>query len=241
MSTLLKDQEPIAKTSLAESVYQRILEAILSGTLASGVELSEVAIAAELGVSRTPVHEALLRLAADGLVEDLASRQARVARFTRQDLINIYEVRRILEPAAAELAAERMTGEHLAELRAKADALVAAESAPTWLDRAIDFDLHFHDVVAAAAGNERLRQEIVKYRRLVRAFCRATGTRDNLQQAFSEHQRILGALEARNSQAARRAMGAHIVARLQSVLYELDGQPADRAVGRAAVDLKKSI
>ncbi len=229
MTTLLKVKEPIAKTSLAESVYQRILEAILSGTLASGVELSEVALAAELGVSRTPVHEALLRLAADGLVEDLLSRQARVARFTRQDLANIYEVRRILEPAAAELAAARMTSEQLTELRAAADAIVAAENEPNWLDRAIDFDLHFHDVVAAAAGNERLRQEIVKYRRMVRAFCRATGTRDNLQQAFGEHQRILAAIEARDAQAARRAMDAHIVARLQSVLFELDGQTANLA------------
>ncbi len=143
MSTLLKVKEPIAKTSLAESVYQRILEAILSGTLAGGTELSEVALAAELGVSRTPVHEALLRLAADGLVEDLASRQARVARFTRQDLANIYEVRRILEPAAAELAATRMTDEQLAELRAAADALDAAKDKRDWANRAIDFDLRF--------------------------------------------------------------------------------------------------
>lgn len=224
MSTLLNGKEPIAKTSLAESVYQRILEAILSGTLAGGMELSEVALAAELGVSRTPVHEALLRLAADGLVEDLASRQARVARFTRQDLANIYEVRRILEPAAAELAAAKMTGEQLAELRAAADALDAAKVKRDWANRAIDFDLRFHDEVAAAAGNERLRQEIVKYRRLVRAFCRATGTRDNLQQAFAEHQRLLAALEARDARAARRAMDDHIAARLKCVLQEFDGQ-----------------
>lgn len=228
MSTLLKVKEPIAKTSLAESVYQRILEAILSGTLAGGMELSEVALAAELGVSRTPVHEALLRLAADGLVEDLASRQARVAKFTRQDLADIYEVRRILEPAAAELAAARIADEQLAALRTAADELIAAESKRDWPSRAIDFDLHFHDVVAAAAGNERLRREIVMYRRLVRAFCRATGTRDNLRQAFAEHQRILAALVARDAQAARIAMDEHIVARLQSVLDELDRQTQER-------------
>jgi DNA-binding GntR family transcriptional regulator len=97
MSTILKASQPIAKISLADSVYQRILEAILSGALASGMELSEVALAAELGVSRTPVHEALLRLAADGLVEDLSSRQARVASFSRSDIVEIYEVRQILD------------------------------------------------------------------------------------------------------------------------------------------------
>lgn len=230
MSTLLKVKEPIAKTSLGESVYQRILEAILSGTLAGGMELSEVALAAELGVSRTPVHEALLRLAADGLVEDLASRQARVARFTRQDLANIYEVRRILEPAAAELAATRMTGEQLGQLRSAVEALDAAKDRRDWPNRAIDFDLRFHDAVAAAAGNERLRQEIVKYRRLVRAFCRATGTRDNLQQAFAEHQRLLTALEARDARAARCAMDDHIAARLECVLQGFDGRTSESGV-----------
>src|SRR5579871_4312007 len=106
MSTLFQMKTPISRTSLAESVYQHILEAILSGRLASGTEMSEVALAAELGVSRTPVHEALRRLAADGLVDSLAHRQARVATFTRQDVVDIYEMRGVLETAAAERAAK---------------------------------------------------------------------------------------------------------------------------------------
>lgn len=221
MTTLLKSPAPISKISLAESVYQRILEAILSGSLASGRELSEVALAAELGVSRTPVHEALLRLAADGLIEDLVSRQARVARFTREDIVEIYGMRRILEPAAAELAAKRVDEERLAELRAAVESLLAAAGKRDWANRAIEFDLRFHQNVADAADNGRLRAEIGKYRRLVRAFCRATGARENLQQALREHLAILDALAARDAAAAREAMIAHIDARLECVLERM--------------------
>ncbi len=230
MSTLLKASQPIAKISLADSVYQRILEAILSGALASGMELSEVALAAELGVSRTPVHEALLRLAADGLVEDLSSRQARVASFSRSDIVEIYEVRQILEPAAAGRAAHGLSLEQVAELRAAANALAAAKGKRDWPSRAIDFDMRFHDVLASAAGNERLRQEIHRYRRLVRAFCRATGSRENLQQAYNEHLRILAALESRDACEARQAMADHIASRLSSVLSDLDSQAELRRV-----------
>lgn len=224
VTTLLKSPEPISKISLAESVYQRILEAILSGSLASGRELSEVALAAELGVSRTPVHEALLRLAADGLVEDLVSRQARVARFTRQDVIEIYGMRRILEPAAAERAASRLDDEQLAELRSAAESLLAGAGKRDWANRAIEFDLRFHQALAAATGNGRLHAEIGKYRRLVRAFCRATGARENLQAALREHLAILDALAARDDAAARQAMVAHIDARLQCVLERMNAE-----------------
>lgn len=224
MATLLKSPEPIAKISLAESVYQRILEAILSGSLASGMELSEVALAAELGVSRTPVHEALLRLAADGLVEDLVSRQARVACFSREDVVEIYDMRRILEPAAAERAASRLADEQIAELRSAAETLLTGAGKKDWANRAIEFDLRFHQALAAAADNDRLRGEIAKYRRLVRAFCRATGARENLQQALREHLSILNALAARDGAAASRAMIAHIDARLLCVLERMKAE-----------------
>jgi DNA-binding GntR family transcriptional regulator len=224
MQTLLKLKGPIPRTSLAESVYQHILEALLAGHLPGGSELSEVDLAAELGVSRTPVHEALRRLAADGLVDRLAHRRARVARFARHDILEIYEMRTVLETAAAERAAQHLDPAQLAELRAAADALGAGGNARGWMARALDFDVRFHEVLAAATGNERLRAEIVKYRHLVRAFCRISGNADNLRQAMREHRRILDALEARDAAAARRAMAAHIDARLQAVLRELEAE-----------------
>jgi DNA-binding GntR family transcriptional regulator len=220
MSTLIKLREPIARTSLADSVYQHILEAILTGSLASGTELSEVALAAELGVSRTPIHEALRRLAADGLVDSLAHRQACVAHFSRQDIVEIYEMRSLLETAAAERAAKNLDAAELVELREALDAL-ADSGTRGWTSRALDFDVRFHDLLAAATRNERLGAEIAKYRHLVRAFCRMSGTPQNLRDAMHEHDRILQGLEARDPAAARRAMAAHIDARLAGVLREL--------------------
>ncbi len=222
MAILSQPAGPISKTSLAESVYQRILETILAGTLPGGTELNEVTLAGELGVSRTPVHEALQRLVADGLVEHLPNRRDRVARFTREDVREIYEMRIILEGTVAERAARRLDPEELASLRSEADALAAAPNSRGWPTRVLDFDVRFHNVLAAASGNERLRTDITRYRHLVRAFCRMSGRVENLRQAMEEHRRILRALEARDPAAARRAMVAHVEARLQAVLRELD-------------------
>jgi DNA-binding GntR family transcriptional regulator len=221
--TKLLSGAPLSRASLAEAVYQSILDAILAGRLAAGADLSEVALAADLGVSRTPVHEALKRLVADGLVEQLPNRQARLVRFTRQQVAEIYEMRLLLEPRAAELAATRLEPAQLVALRDAADALGATAKSRNWNTRALDFDIRFHDLLARACGNERLRAAIGQYRRLVRAFCRSAGSADNLQQAFREHLEILESLEARDGKAARRAMAAHIEARLQAVLAAFDG------------------
>jgi len=157
----------------------------------------------------------------DGLVEQPANHQARVARLARQDMTEIYEVRGHLEAAAAELAATRMPAETLAQLRQQAEVLVSESSAPDWAARAIDFDLAFHAAVAEASGNRRLRDDIARYRRLVRCFCRLTGSVQNLQAALVEHLAILEALERRRPATARKAMQAHISNRQAAVLAEL--------------------
>ncbi len=224
MASLIPDTVPLTRTSLAEAAYQRLLEAILSGQLSSGTELSEVALAAELGVSRTPVHEALLWLLSDGLVEPLANRQVRVARFSRPEIVEIYEMRLLLEPAAAERAAQQFDCDKLADLSGAAERLAGHGDSPQWAARAIELDVRFHDEIAAASGNRRLQAEIRKYRHLVRAFCRLSAGAENLREALEEHRRILAALSARDSEGARKQMAAHIAARLEAVLREIDSQ-----------------
>ncbi len=219
----IESTQPIQRASLADAVYETLIEAIVSGQLAPGEELSAVALAARFHVSRTPVTEALQRLLHDGLVEQPANHQARVARLARQDIIEIYEVRGHLEAAAAELAATRMLPETLARLRQQAESLVADTSAADWARRAIDFDLDFHAAVAEASGNRRLRDDIARYRRLVRCFCRLTGSSRNLQAALIEHLSILEALERRRPATARKAMQTHISNRQDAVLAELFG------------------
>ena len=127
-------------------------------------------------------------------------------------------MRRLLESAAAELAASRLSCEAIAELRRAADVLAAAKDAVDWTAQALKFDLAFHDAIAAACGNGRLQQDISRYRLLVRGLCRMTGTVENLHDALTEHLEILAALERRDGRAARDAMAAHIDARLGCVL-----------------------
>jgi DNA-binding GntR family transcriptional regulator len=213
--------KPIARTFLADSVYETLLENILSGALPSGRELSEVGLAHELHVSRTPVHEALGRLSKDGLVEQTQSKKPRVARFTRTEIAEIYELRKLLEVAAAERAALHMTEPELSGLRRLAADLARNSSSREWPRRALDFDLRFHDAIARAAKNGRLRAEVARYRLLVRAFCRITGSPENLKDAFREHEAILRALEARDPEAAGKAMASHIDARVKVVLREI--------------------
>jgi DNA-binding GntR family transcriptional regulator len=153
-------------------------------------------------------------------------RKARVAHSTRKDLLDMYEVRRLLECAAAERAALRMEASCLAELRKEVDDLAATVQEENWVARAIAFDFRFHEAIAAASGNDNLREEIRRYFLLLRAFRRMISHRD----ALPEHLVILNALEARDSVAAHRAMAAHLEATAQRALAahveETDGRVA---------------
>jgi DNA-binding GntR family transcriptional regulator len=211
-------RENIHRASLADSVYETLLEAMIGGQLAGGTELNEVALARQLGVSRTPVHEAVRRLSADGLIKVERNRRLRVAALSHDEVREVYAMRRLLESAAAERAAARIGDEELAALRRSADTLAANDRAIDWTSQALRYDLEFHDAIAAACGNGRLREDISRYRLLVRGLCRMTGTIENLHEALAEHVVILEALEAHDGPAAREAMAAHIDARLGCVL-----------------------
>jgi DNA-binding GntR family transcriptional regulator len=214
----------ITRASLADSVYQTIRDAIVSGALPQGKELSEVSLAEELGVSRTPVHVAVGRLAQEGLVEQAPGHRPRVVALSAREIVEVYELRLLLEPAAAGRAAERLEGAQLEGLLAEVEGLADAPAGAGWAERAIDFDIRFHDALADACGNARLRAEITKYRHLVRAFCRLSGSTANLRASIDEHRCILDALRARDPAAARHAMTAHIEARLHAVLRETDAR-----------------
>jgi len=218
---LTSHPKPLSRTFLVEAAYEAILENILSGTLASGAVVSEVSLAQELQVSRTPVHQALAQLAKEGLIEHHAGRKPRIARFGREDVIEIYDMRLLLETAATQRAAKRIDPRVLADLIRDADALAQEPDGPDWNRKALDFDVRLHDALAAASGNRRLRQEIAKYRLLIRAFCRMIGNAENLREAMKEHQAVLKALADRTPAAAGQAMAQHVQKRLDAVLGTL--------------------
>jgi len=200
----------IQRSNLSDKVYETLLEAIVSGQLPPEMELSVVALAKELDVSRTPVHDALRQLAHDGLVEQEINRKARVASFTRDDVFEIFEMRKLLEGESAKLAAKKMDAAVLAELRAVADSLADNRDAVDWLARWIDHDERFHEAIAEASGNRRLWMDISRYRLLHRGFNQMATNVDVLQKALAEHIEILDALEKRAAKKAYTAMVSHI-------------------------------
>jgi DNA-binding GntR family transcriptional regulator len=205
--------KPIAadtELSLAEAVYETLLEAIVSGRLRSEVTLSEVALAKQLEVSRTPVHDALRQLAKDGLVEQETGRRARVAHFSRDDIYEIFEIRKYLEGPAAELAAARMDARQFAPLRTAANELQASHGQPDWILQWAQLDETFHSTIAASSGNRRLAQDIGRYHLLHRGFNKMSTDVESLRTALAEHVEILNSLEQHDGAAAREAMIKHI-------------------------------
>ena len=196
--------------SLAEAVYESLLEGIVLGQLSPGMFLSAAKLSEKLEVSRTPTHDALWMLASDGLVEIQPGRRARVAQFGRDDLWEIFEMRKLLEGFAAELAAGRMDQRQFGPLRRMADELESKKSVDDWTRRWSDFDELFHRMIAESSGNRRLAKDISRYHLLHRGFNRVSTDFESLQRALAEHLSILDALEARDGRGARAAMKDHI-------------------------------
>lgn len=195
---------------LSDAVYETLLDAILSGRMETGRVISEVSLAQQLKVSRTPVHDALRQLAKDGLVRQEANRRAVVAKFTADDVYDVFEMRKLLESEAARRAATRMDRPSRSELRDTLEGLANELTDPGWIARWADFDDQFHATIAQASGSLRLAQDISRYRMLHRGFNRLSTTVDVLQQALREHRMILDALDARDPIAAAAAMIEHL-------------------------------
>ena len=144
---------PIA--SVVDQVYEAIRERITSGSLPRGGRIHQEDLAEELGVSRTPVREALRRLAAEGLVEMRTNRGARVADVDRREMNAAYQARLVIEPGAARLAAEeRLPG----PLQRMQDALAAQRRALPDVAKSFEANREFHLALVQASGNEYLMQ-----------------------------------------------------------------------------------
>lgn len=162
----------ISATSVTELVYRRLQAQILAG-LAAGLPLRLNEIAAELGVSTTPVRMALERLAGEGLVVLSGRRGARVAPLSLTDFRDIYSVRRALEGAAARLGVAQLTDTDLAEMKqllVECDRI--AISADPEVDTYLRIEWQVHEVCYKATGHRRLFKEIQAYRRQAERYFR---------------------------------------------------------------------
>lgn len=195
--------------SLVQAVYERILLQIVRGELASGTPLRTTHLARQLGTSRTPVVQALQRLAADGLVLLRKNKRAIVRPGAEHWLLELHELRELLEPAAAARSAGRLTPDDLLRLEQLAQA--AHPERERWLEAAQQFDFDLHLTIADRSGNFALRQMLRKiwsFKRI--SYLAAPEPPENLQQGYREHLAILAALKAGDSETARAAMLFHL-------------------------------
>jgi DNA-binding GntR family transcriptional regulator len=179
-------------------------EAILGGELKPGERLRAEALAQRFGTSRTPVREALLQLEGQGLVEVEPNRGAVVRTFDRDDVLDLYEVRALLEPAAAARAAKRISAADLQRL----DELCADAS----VEEQIVNNEAFHRIILVAAGSPRLEVAMRAASGIPRAF-RSVFWHDDRQRAESMlcHRRIVSACKAGDAQLAEAVMRMHIL------------------------------
>lgn len=142
---------------LRDVVFKTLRKAILTGELKPGERLMEIHLANKLGVSRTPIREAIRKLELEGLVTMIPRRGAEVAQITEKNLKDVLEVRRALDALCAELACERITDEEKEQLK---KACIDFEEATRTKDSAIiaKTDVVLHDIIVVATGNERLVQ-----------------------------------------------------------------------------------
>ena len=143
--------------SLGSRVFQRLREDILSGKYKEHDELRENTLGKELGVSRTPVREALRQLELEGLVTMIPRRGAEVAQITEKSMNDVLEVRRAMDALCVELACDRITPEELQDLKKACDTFEAAVKTDD-IKQIAQADVALHDIIVQATGNQRLIQ-----------------------------------------------------------------------------------
>lgn len=212
----LNDYKP-----LRDVIFNTIREAIIVGELKPGERLMEVQLAEKMGVSRTPVREAIRKLELEGLVEMLPRKGAHVADLSVKDIMNVLEVRSTLDGLASTLSAERITDEELKELR-HVQQQFANYVEKDNLQGIIKKDVEFHDIIYRSSRNDKLMQIINNLREQAQRF-RVVYLKDysNPKDINEEHAEIIEAIAARNVVAAQQAAQKHIKAQETAIIKSI--------------------
>ena len=195
---------------LREMVYEELKMQILKGSIIPGTRMMEVELAEEMGVSRTPIREAIRKLEKEGLVTIEPRRGAYASMISTEDMVEILEVRQDLEGLAAYFAADRMTGEQMAELKEVSNNYNEAVKRGKMEDM-IKYDTRFHHIIVESCRNKILVQMIEQLQELVLRFRYIYY--DNFRRAENmpeEHEAIVAAISEGNADKARAAADIHI-------------------------------
>ena len=208
---------------LRDEVFNTLREKILKGVYKPGERLMEIHLADQLGVSRTPIREAIRMLELEGLVKMVPRKGAQVAKISKEDLQDVLEVRKALDTLSVKLACERITEDEIKLLNNAEREFEKALASKDVRDIA-EADVAFHDVIHSATKNGRLKsmisnlaERIYRYR-----FEYITQQSDGGKTLMLEHREIMRCIESRDVESAVKATEIHIDNQEISISEQLD-------------------
>jgi DNA-binding GntR family transcriptional regulator len=207
----------VARPTAVQQAYAFLKSEIVAFRFKPGDPLNETQLTSVLGISRTPIREALRRLENEGLVRTVRYKGSFVAPLAIDDLMEIYFVREVLEGVAAALAVGRIDDNRLAEFEHDFVEMKRENLSQQELTRLTDLDIAFHQLVLLAAGNKRLRTMVGALNDQAMRF-RYIGVAYRPSRTVDELLDIIGALKREDARGAERAMRAHIRGAAQDIV-----------------------
>lgn len=212
----MREEMPDGYT-LRGRVYHTIRENILNGEYRPDEELREIAIGKELGVSRTPVREALRQLELEGLIYIIPNKGAYVKGISGEDIRDIYMIRSRLEGLSARLAAEKITQEELSSLE-EVIYLSEFHAEKEHYDKVFEMDSKFHELLYEASGSKQLHHLLSDYHHYVQRVRKmSVATNVRAEESTKEHRRILEAIRDRDPDRAEQLAKEHIVNTIHNI------------------------
>ena len=195
---------------LRDVVFNTLRQSILTGELKPGERLMEIHLADKLGVSRTPIREAIRKLELEGLVTMIPRRGAEVAQITEKNLKDVLEVRRALDALAVELACDRIKEEQLRKLKDACDHF-EEETKRGNANQVAQADVALHDIILEAGGNDKLIQMISNLsQQMYRYRLEYVKDETHYEQLIREHRQIYEAIRDKDKEGGSQAMKVHI-------------------------------
>ncbi|WZL73197.1 GntR family transcriptional regulator [Clostridiaceae bacterium 35-E11] len=199
-----------AGLSLTARIFNKLRDDILNGKYVEGEKLGEAKLAEELGVSRTPVREALKQLELDGIVENIPNRGVVVLGISRQDIEDIYTIRTAIEGIAATWAVERITDEELARLKETYE-LMEFYTFKKDLEKFAEINTVFHEIIYKATKSRYLEQVLKDFQYYMKkARQKSLQVEGRIQESLQEHKEILNAFLNKDKEEAEKALIKHV-------------------------------
>ena len=219
----------IPRANLHEQAAKRLRQMLVEGRIAPGAKLNERELCEALDVSRTPLREAIKMLAAEGLVELVPNRGAVALKLSEEDVRHTFEVMGGLEALSGELAAQRVTDQELAEIRAMHFEMLAAYTRRD-LSSYYRLNAQIHQAINAAAKNPVLAATYDRVNARLQALrFRSNQDGEKWKSAVKEHEQMVDALARRDSAAMRAVLASHLKNKLDVVLEQLRAAPPKKS------------